>query len=89
MTGIEVTASCPVWAFMWRVFPVVITIDGTPCEKKWGTYFFETPPGRHTVKICFKTFLTAESGANYMDVMVEPGKVVRVKYEVPKTTALS
>lgn len=89
LTGIEVAANCPLWDFMWRIFPVIITIDGTPYQKKWGVHFFEATPGRHTVKVCFKTFIIAESGANYTEVTVEPSKVVRVNYEPPRTTALS
>ena len=82
-TGLEVkTGFFPLSWALYFCKPIIV-VDGTAYQAKWGISFFELGPRRHTVKIFFRYLFIPECGANSIDVLVEQGKVSRVKYSGP------
>lgn len=85
-TGIEVTASHSSMLWMLRWSSVFIRTDnGEPLKTTWGTHFIEQTPGKHNIKVSMvgKSVIEVETHAASMNVMVEEGKVTKVKYEIP------
>ncbi|GAF71337.1 unnamed protein product [marine sediment metagenome] len=82
-TGLEVTMGFFPLAFLLFLCTPTIVLDGEANRGSWGTHFFELEPGRHTIKIFFRYLTMAECGANSIDVIVEEGKISRIKYYMP------
>ncbi|MFC2018980.1 hypothetical protein ACFLU4_03380 [Chloroflexota bacterium] len=83
-TGLEVKTGFFPLAWALNFCQPVIVVDGTAYRTKWGLSFFELAPGRHTVKIFFRYLSIPECGANSIDVLVEQGKVSRIRYSGPQ-----
>ncbi len=82
-TGIQVkTGFFPLSFFLFFCTPVIV-LDNQPIRKSWGTTFFPTQPGQHTIKIFFRYLWMAECGANAATVTVQPGQVTKVNYYMP------
>jgi len=82
-TGVAVkTGFLPLGFILFFCTPTIV-VDGRDYRKSWGTHFFELEPGRHTIKIFFRYLFMAECGANSIDVIVEEGKISRIKYYMP------
>jgi len=82
-TGIEIKMRFfPLAFFLFFCTPTIV-VDGKAYRRSWGTHFFELEPGRHTIKIFFGYLFMPECGANSIDVIVEEGKINRVKYYMP------
>ena len=80
-TGIEITASFFVLAFILHLFKPVFTIDGQAVKSKWKTpTFFPTAPGQHQVQVHFPYLVMKAAGKAVTSVNVQPGQVVRVAY---------
>ena len=60
-----------------------VEIDGTVHRKYWGTHFFPTAPGTHTLKVYRRFLVLPLSRSNSINVAVAEGTVVRIKYFVP------
>ncbi|HLG14129.1 MAG TPA: hypothetical protein VJH03_06295 [Blastocatellia bacterium] len=82
-TGIEVKTSFFPLAFLLFLCTPTIVIDGAAHRAGWGTYYFDAAPGNHHVKIFFKYLFMSECGGNSINVMVQPGRVSRIKYHMP------
>lgn len=82
-TGVEVKAGFFPLAFLFFFCTPTIVIDDIARQKSWGTHFFELELGRHTIKVFFKYLFMAECGLNSIDVIVEEGKISRIKYNMP------
>jgi len=81
-TGLEVTTGFFFLAFLLYFFRPTIVIDGTPNKVKWGTVYFELPPGRHHVEIFFR-YMIMNAGKNSVDIDLTPGQVRRIRYRAP------
>jgi len=82
-TGIEVKMGFFPLAFLLFLCTPTVVVDDRAYRKSWGTHFFELEPGRHTIKIFFHYLFMPECGANSIDVIVEEGKIGRIKYYMP------
>src|SRR5689334_15719238 len=80
-TGIEVRLEFfPLGFFMFFCRPRVV-IDGYLFEQGWWTpRFYQLAPGWHHVRIFVPYLFMPECGANDVDVLVQPGAVLRVNY---------
>lgn len=79
-TGIEVeVAFFPLYLVLVLCRPTIV-IDGKAHRMRWGEYFFVLEPGRHTIRVFFRYLFIKECGANSIDVVVEEGKITRVRY---------
>lgn len=79
-TGVEVKLSFFFGAFLLLLCTPKVEIDGTVHKKYWGTHFFPTTPGKHSVKVYFRYLVMSHCGANSIDLTVADGSVVRIKY---------
>lgn len=83
ITGVEVkTGFCPLAFFLFFCTPR-IEIDGQVYKKRWGTHFFELPPGSHKITVYFRYLFMSRCGENSIPVEVAPGAVARVRYNMP------
>lgn len=82
-TGVEIKLGFFPLAFFLVVCTPRVEIDGTVHKKYWGTHFFPTTPGQHTVKVYFRYLFMARCGANSIDVKVSEGATSRLKYSMP------
>ena len=82
-TGIQVHTGFLPLAFLFYLCSPTIVIDGQLSKSSWGTKFFPTAPGQHTVKIFFRYMWMAECGANSATVTVQPGQVTKLNYYMP------
>lgn len=82
----------PLGWFLFFTRPI-ITIDGTPHRRSWGTHFFELEPGRHTLRVFVKYFAFLPrwgpmgwmlgppiAGDASTQVSMEKGEVARLEY---------
>lgn len=83
-TGIEITASFMVLAFILNFFKPVFIIDGMQTKGRWKSpTFFPTAPGQHQVQVHFPYMFIKEAGKANAQVNVQPGQVVRIGYKAP------
>ena len=82
-SAIQVNTSYPALAFLLSAFKTRIAINGQRYELPWGTHTFPVGPGRHSVRVSFKYLLPSDAGGNEVEVEVEPGSTVRVRYRAP------
>jgi hypothetical protein len=85
-SGVEVKASFFPLAFLYRLAPVVVVINGTSMGAQWGTQFYPLEPGRYTIGCFTKYLFTQRCGWNTIDVDIYPGQVVRVTWTAPHIT---
>jgi hypothetical protein len=83
-SGIEVTSTFFVLAFILNLFKPVVTIDGVATKSAWRKpTFFATEPGAHSVQVHFPYLVLPTAGKAVTQVTVQPGQVVRVGYKAP------
>ena len=82
-TGVEVKVGFFLLAFFLYVCTPRIEIDGQVHKRYWGTHFFPLEPGQHNIRIYFLYLFLPHCGDNSIDIVVEKGKVQRVKYWMP------
>lgn len=82
-TGIQVETSFFPLAFLLHFCTPTIVIDGHPQQRPWGSHFFPTAPGMHHVRIFYRYLFMEHCGDNSISVMVHPGYVARIKFEMP------
>jgi hypothetical protein len=82
-TGIQIkTAFFPLSWGLFFCTPTIV-IDNQPMRKSWGTTFFPTQPGQHTIKIFFRYMWIAECSAAAATGAVQPGQVTNITYYKP------
>lgn len=71
-------------SFLARKYNTFVDIDGYVYEREGGAWHvFPLVPGWHLVRVYFKvrpSFLSTESGAEQLQVLVEPNAMSRLKY---------
>ncbi len=82
-TGVEVKVGFFPLAFFLFACAPRIEIDGQVHKKNWGTHFFPLPTGKHRVRIYFAYLFMPHCGDNSIDVVVEEGRIRKVKYWMP------
>lgn len=82
-TGIQIATSFfPLSVFLYFCTPTIV-IDGVACQRPWGVHYFQLAPGPHHVMIFFRYLFMEKCGVNSINVMVEPGRVNRIVFEMP------
>ena len=80
-TGIELTTKYFILNFLIVIFPLAVTIDGKETKGSWGTSFYPTDAGMHSVAVAYKLywFIPIKSA---MSVTVPEGGRARLQYHV-------
>jgi len=82
-TGVQINTSFfPLSFFLYLCTPTIV-IDGVACQRPWGLHYFPLSPGPHNVRIFFRYLFLDTCGASQINVMVQPGHVSRVNYNMP------
>jgi hypothetical protein len=81
-SGIKISAKQAFWWLLVTIQPLVVEIDGTPAKGTWGEQTLTVAPGTHRVTVFWKWywFLPVQRGT--VDVTVEPGAVVSLRYKI-------
>ncbi|MCX7025120.1 MAG: hypothetical protein NT080_10925 [Spirochaetes bacterium] len=83
VTGVEITTGFfPLSFFLFFCTPR-IEINGNVHEKRWGTHFFEIPPGTCKITVYFRYLFMSRCGENSISVDVAQGTIKRVRYNMP------
>lgn len=72
-------------AFILFFFPPRVEVDGGPAQRiKWATNTLQVPPGSHHLTVYFPyMFIMKTAGKAEIDVSVEEGQTVTVRYKAP------
>jgi hypothetical protein len=82
LSGIEVTAHCPVLMSQNRVNKVEIEIDGAEHQVQWDApQVFEVSPGRHRIRARLRGLLM-NGPYRSLEIDVEAGQVAEVGYSL-------
>jgi hypothetical protein len=81
-TGIRLNAKQAIWWFLVTIQPLVVEVDGVTTKGTWGDQTLPVAPGNHRVSVCWKWywFLPVQRAA--LDVTVDPGAVVALRYKI-------
>src|SRR4051794_10346205 len=84
MANITVQSTFFKLAFLLFLFPPRVEIDGGPAQQlKWGTSTIEVTPGQHQVFLYTKYLWVTKAAKAKVDVTVQEGQTVTVKYKAP------
>lgn len=81
-TGINLNAKLSIFFILDMLMPLTIEIDGAKAKGKWGEQFIPLAPGTHRVVVSWKLYWVLPVNQGTLDVTVEPGTVVSVRYKV-------
>jgi hypothetical protein len=72
-------------AFILFLFPPRVEVDGGPAQKiSWGSTALQVAPGSHHLTVYFPyMFIMRRAGKAEIDVSVEEGQTVTVRYKAP------
>jgi hypothetical protein len=81
-SGIHLNSKPSLWFFLVQVFPLLVTVDGQQSTGKWGEQFIGLAPGQHRIEVAWKMYWLIPVNRGTLDVTVNPGQVVPVRYKV-------
>jgi hypothetical protein len=81
-TAIRLNAKQAIWWILVTIQPLIVEVDGAPTKGTWGDHTLAVAPGNHRVSVYWKFywFLPVQRGT--LDVAVEPGATVSLRYKV-------
>jgi hypothetical protein len=82
-TGIQLQTKYFILNFLIAIFPLTVTVDGTPVQAKWGSSFVPVAPGSHQVSVSWKLYWVLPVNKAALTVNVPEGQVVPVLYKAP------
>jgi hypothetical protein len=85
MATIKLTAKFFPLALFLYLWPPRVELDGGPAQKiGWGDNELQVTPGTHHVVVYFPyLFIIRRAGEGKIDVTVQEGQTVHVRYKVP------
>lgn len=81
-SGIQLNAKLPIWFILNIIFPLVVEVDGTPTKGVWGPQTLPLAPGQHQLSVFWKFYWFLPIQRGNLDVVVNPGELVNVRYKV-------
>jgi hypothetical protein len=81
-TGIELNAKLSIWFILNMIFPLTVDVDGTPTKGVWGPQVLNLAPGIHRLTVSWKFYWVLPIQRGVLDVTVNPGDLVKVRYKV-------
>jgi len=81
-SGIELNSNQSIWYFLYRVMPLVVQVDGQDVKAQWGQQFIPVAPGPHRISVAWKMYWVLPVNRGTLDVTVNAGEVVPVRYKV-------
>jgi hypothetical protein len=81
-SNIRVNAKHAIWWILVTIQPLIVEIDGVPTKGQWGDQVFPVGPGTHKVSVYWKWYWVLPVQRATMDVTVEPGGTVALRYKI-------
>jgi hypothetical protein len=81
-TSIRLNAKQAIWWILVTIQPLVIEVDGVPTKGTWGDQTLQVAPGNHSVSVFWKLYWLLPVQRARLDVTVESGAVVSLRYKV-------
>jgi hypothetical protein len=81
-TAIRLNAKQAIWWILVTIQPLIVDVDGAPAKGTWGDQTLPVAPGNHRVSVSWKFYWILPVQRGTVDVTVEPGAVVSLRYKV-------
>jgi hypothetical protein len=81
-TAIRLNAKQAIWWLLVTIQPLIVDVDGAPSKGTWGDQTLPVAPGNHRVSVSWKFYWILPIQRGTVDVTVEPGAVVSLRYKV-------
>jgi len=81
-TGIALNAKQFILFVLYSIFPLIVEVDGVPSKGTWGDQFINLAPGQHSVTVAYKLYWVLPCNKGSINVTVNPGEVVALKYKM-------
>jgi hypothetical protein len=81
-TAISLNAKQAIWWILVTIQPLVVEVDGATTKGTWGDQTLPVPPGNHRVSVSWKFYWVLPVQRGTIDVTVDPGAVVSLRYKV-------
>ena len=81
-TAIRLKAKQAIWWILVTIQPLVVELDGVPTKGLWGDQTLPVEPGSHRVSVCWKFYWLLPVQRARLDVTVDPGAVVSLRYKI-------
>jgi hypothetical protein len=81
-TAIRLNAKQAIWWLLVTIQPLIVEVDGAPAKGTWGDQTLPVAPGSHRVSVSWKFYWILPVQRGTVDVTVEPGAVVSLRYKV-------
>jgi hypothetical protein len=81
-TAIRLNAKQAIWWLLVTIQPLIVDVDGAPAKGTWGEQTLPVAPGNHRVSVSWKFYWILPVQRGTVDVTVEPGAVVSLRYKV-------
>ena len=79
---IRLNAKQAIWWILLTIQPLIVEVDGVPTNGIWGDQTLPVTPGSHRVSVCWKLYWLLPVQRATLDVTVEPGALVSLRYKV-------
>lgn len=81
-SGIHLNSKPSIWFILVQLFPLIVGVDGQEAKGQWGEQFIGLAPGQHRITVAWKMYWILPVNRGTVDVTVNPGQVVPVRYKV-------
>lgn len=81
-TAIRLNAKQAIWWILVTIQPLMVEVDGVPTKRTWGDQTLPVAPGSHRVSVWWKFYWLLPVQRATLEVTVDPGAVVSVRYKV-------
>lgn len=81
-SGIQLNAKLSLWFILDMIFPLIIEVDGQESKGQWGQQLLNVAPGQHRISVSWKMYWLLPVNKGTLDITVNPGQVVPVRYKV-------
>jgi hypothetical protein len=81
-TGVRLNAKLSIFFILNLLFPLTIDVDGVESKGVWKEQFLNLAPGTHRLSVSWKLYWVLPVNKGTLDVTVQQGVVVPVRYKV-------
>jgi hypothetical protein len=81
-TAISLDAKQAIWWILVTIQPLIVEVDGVQTKGTWGDQTLPVAPGSHRISVSWKFYWVLPVQRATLDVTVDPGAVVSLRYKV-------
>jgi hypothetical protein len=81
-TGVRLNAKLSIFFILDMLMPLTVEVDGVTSKGVWKEQFLNLAPGTHRLTVSWKLYWVLPVNKATLDVTVQQGSVVPVRYKV-------